>query len=119
MVTAFDGKIFSPAWLEGVGMSPDIVLLPGVRDMVSDVTDVSSGENQNHHNLVNTTSDKSYLIALGWTSPVLGDRGVETYVDFYIYLLFNFDPLTSYLLSKHLTFQLFPHLRHKDFVIFS
>ena len=43
---------------------------------------------------------------------------VGLYGDFNICLLFNFDPITSYLLGKHLTFQLFPHLRHLDFVIF-
>ena len=43
---------------------------------------------------------------------------IGLYGDFNICLLFNFDPITSYLLSKHLTFQLFPHLRHLDFVIF-
>ena len=47
---------------------------------------------------------------------ILVERGL--YGDFNICLLFNFDPITSYLLSKHLTFQLFPHLRHLDFVIF-
>ena len=84
-------------------------------------------ENHHHGFLVITTSNKLYLMALGSTSQVctlscpspLGDFSAGLYGDFNICLLFNFDPITSYLLGKHLTFQLFSHLRHKDFVIFS